>query len=218
MTLPAVTKEACPLPKKPPAAAGLHYPATRRNREPIRAALGRVLPPAGIVLEIASGSGEHVAFFARHFPTLVWQPSDRDPTLLASISAHAAASAAANILPPVQLDVQIDPWPVSTADALIAINMIHVAPWGVSIALIAGAAAVLSTGGPLFLYGPFTRGGRHTAPSNEAFDHTLRRQDPSWGVRDLDDVAATALSHGLALDVVIEMPANNLSVVFRKRA
>lgn len=205
------------MPKKPLPAAGLHYPATRRNREPIRAALARVLPPSGIVLEIASGSGEHVAFFARHFPKLVWQPSDRDPTLIASIHAHAAASGAANILPPVLLDVQNDPWPITAVDALIAINMIHVAPWGASVALIAGATTVMAAGAPLFLYGPFKRGGRHTAPSNETFDRALREQDPSWGVRDLDDVSTIAVSHGFALDEIIDMPANNLSVVLRKR-
>jgi Protein of unknown function (DUF938) len=204
------------LPNKPRPAAGLHYPATRRNREPIQAALVRILPPSGLVLEIASGSGEHTAYFARHFPNLVWQPSDRDPTLIASIQAHTAASGAGNIRPPVLLDVQACPWPVTAADAVIAINMIHIAPWGVGLALTAGAAKILPAGAPLFLYGPFKRGGRHTAPSNDAFDRMLRAQDPSWGVRDLDDVAAAALSHGLALDVVIEMPANNLGAVFRK--
>ena len=206
------------MPIKPLPSAALHYPATRRNREPIRAALAHILPPSGLVLEIASGSGEHVAYFAAHFPKLIWQPSDLDPTLIASIRAHAAASGAENIRPPVLLDVQACPWSVTAADALIAINMIHIAPWGVCLALVAGAAKILPAGGPLFLYGPFKRGGRHTAPSNEAFDRMLRQQNPSWGVRDLDDVAAVALSHGLALDVVIEMPANNLGVVFRKRA
>lgn len=206
------------MPNETRPAAGLHYPATRRNREPIRAALAQILPRSGLVLEVASGSGEHAVYFARHFPELTWQPSDRDPTLIASIQAHAAASGAKNIRPPVPLDVQACPWPVTAADAVIAINLIHIAPWGVCLALMAGAAKILPPGGPLFLYGAFKRGGQHTAPSNDAFDRTLRTQDPSWGVRDLDEVAAAARSHDLVLDVVIEMPANNLGVVFRTRS
>jgi len=198
----------------PPAA--LHFPATRRNREPIRAALAEVLPASGTVLEIASGSGEHAAWFAPLFPDLTWQPTDRDPTLLASIAAHAAAAGAANLAPPLALDVADRPWPVSAADAAVAINLIHIAPWGICLALLAGAAAVLPPGAPLFLYGPFRRGGRHTAPSNEAFDRSLRAQDPAWGVRDLEAVAAAAEAEGFRLDRVIEMPANNLGVVFRK--
>lgn len=201
--------------KQPLPAAALHYPATRRNREPIRNALANVLPPTGLVLEIASGSGEHAVFFAPAFPGLIWQPSDREPSLLASIQAHAAASAAANIRPPVLLDIDRGPWPVPAADAVIAINMLHVAPSSAGAALFAGAAAILPPRAPVFLYGPFKRGGRHTAPSNEAFDRSLRMQDARWGVRDLDEVAAVAAGHGFALDRVIDMPANNLGVVFR---
>ena len=199
-----------------PPASGLHFPATQRNREPILAVLSRVLPAAGVVLEVASGSGEHATYFAPRLPGIVWQPSDRDPTLLASIAAHAAASGVANIRPPLALDIEDETWPVARADAVVAINLIHIAPWKTGLALLRGAAAVLSANGPLYLYGPFMRGGRHTAPSNDSFDRSLRRQDPSWGVRDLDAVAKAAEFHGFMLDDAIEMPANNLSVVFRK--
>ncbi len=198
----------------PPAA--LHFPATRHNREPIRVALAEILPAAGIVLEIASGSGEHAAYFAPFFPDVTWQPTDRDPTLLASIAAHAAAAGAPNLAPPLPLDVAERPWPVATANAVVAINLIHIAPWQTCLDLLAGAAAVMPPGAPLFLYGPFRQGGRHTAPSNEAFDRSLRQQDPAWGVRDLDAVAAAAALDGFRLDRVIEMPANNLGVVFRR--
>lgn len=203
------------MPAAPPTAA-LHFPATRRNREPIRAALAEILPASGTVLEIASGSGEHAAYLAPFFPQLTWQPTDHDPTLLASIAAHAEAAGAANLAPPLPLDVGERPWPVAAADAVVAINLIHIAPWQVCLDLLAGAAAILVPGAPLFLYGPFRRGGRHTAPSNEAFDRSLRHQDPAWGVRDLDDVATVAVAEGFRLDRVIEMPANNLGVVFRR--
>jgi hypothetical protein len=201
----------------PQSAAGLRYPATQRNRDPILAVLRHVLPPSGLVLEIASGSGEHAAYFAARLPGIVWQPSDREPALIASIAAHAAASGAPNIRPPVTLDVSDRAWPVAEADAAVAINMIHVAPWDDCLAMLDGAARLLAAGSPLFLYGPFRRGGRHTAPSNQAFDRSLRAQDARWGVRDLDAVAEAAEARGLALDEVVEMPANNLGVVFRRR-
>lgn len=205
------------MPDTPGRTAGLHYPATRRNRDPILAVLRRILPPTGLVLEIASGSGEHAAYFAAHLPGIVWQPSDREPALLASIAAHAAESGSGNLRPPVPLDVCDDSWPVTRADAVVAINMVHVAPWAVCLALLGGGARLLAEEAPLFLYGPFKRGGRHTAPSNEAFDRSLRAQDPLWGVRDLDEVAAAAKARGLDLDEVVQMPANNLGVVFRRR-
>lgn len=197
----------------PPSA--LHFPATRRNREPIRNALQDILPTSGTVLEIASGSGEHAAYFAGAFPQLKWQPSERDSTLRASISAHAAASGLDNIAPPLAIDVARQPWPIAAANAVICINMIHIAPWPTCSQLFSGARPILPANAPLYLYGPFMRGGRHTAPSNDAFDRSLRLQDPSWGIRDLDDVAAAA--EGYALDRIIEMPANNLSVIFRKK-
>lgn len=200
-------------PAFPPSA--LHFPATRRNREPIRDALKDILPASGTVLEIASGSGEHTAFFAGAFPHLKWQPSERESTLLASISAHTRAARLENVAPPVAIDVARQPWPIAAADAVICINMLHIAPWSACGHLFAGARPILPAGAPLYLYGPFMRSGRHTAPSNAAFDRSLRAQDPSWGIRDVEDVAAAA--EGFALDRIIEMPANNLSVVFRKR-
>ena len=203
------------MPPSPPS-QGLHFPATRRNREPIRAALKDVLPASGTVLEIASGSGEHAAYFAPGFSRLTWQPTDPVAAHRDSIAAHAETAAATNIRPPLDLDVMAPPWPVRSADAIIAINLIHVAPWEVFLGLLDGAADCLSAGAPLFLYGPFMRDGVHTAPSNEAFDRSLRAQNPTWGVRDLTEMAIAAKARGLPLDRVIEMPANNLGVVFRK--
>ena len=194
-----------------------HAPATARNRAPILAVLKRVLPPTGTVLEIASGTGEHVAYFAPNFPGLLWQPSDRDPANLPGIASWTAASGAANIRPPLLLDVEQTDWGLEAADAILCINMIHIAPWSAAEALMAGAGRLLPPGGPLYLYGPYKRGGAHTAPSNAAFDADLRRRDPSWGVRDLDDVVRLAATHALALNEVVPMPANNLSVVFRRR-
>ncbi|MCG8543881.1 MAG: class I SAM-dependent methyltransferase [Alphaproteobacteria bacterium] len=201
----------------PPDDPRLYFPATAKNRAPIRDALTEILPDSGLVLEVASGSGEHVAYFAPAFPSLEWQPTDRDPALFASIVAHCADGGAGNVRPPVRLDVTETPWPITRADAVIAVNLIHIAPWRAAEHLIEGAGAILSSGGPLVLYGPFQRGGRHTAPSNEAFDHALKRENPDWGVRDLDTVAAAADRCGLTLDRAIEMPANNLTVAFRKR-
>jgi SAM-dependent methyltransferase len=195
---------------------GLHAAATERNREPILEVLRRVLPPAGLVLEIASGTGQHVVFFARALPALTWQPSDPAPAHLDSVRAWTAASGADNVAPPVTLDVERWPWPVTRADALLAINMIHIAPWSASVALFEGAARVLAPGGVLYLYGPFKRAGRHTAESNQRFDERLRGEDPRWGVRDLDDVVALAATSGFAPPEVIAMPANNLSLVFRR--
>lgn len=200
-----------------PGDARLHFPATARNREPILEVLRRVLPRQGLVLEVASGSGEHAAFFAAALPDLVWQPSDCDRSLLASIAAHAAASGSANFRPPLYLDVLDQPWPVERCEAVICINMLHIAPWVAGLALLKGAAAVLSEGAPLCLYGPFRREGRHTAPSNEAFDRSLRMQDPAWGVRDLESVVETAAPLGLVLDETVAMPANNLSIILRRR-
>jgi SAM-dependent methyltransferase len=192
-------------------------PATARNREPILAVLRRVLPASGTVLEIASGTGEHAAHFAPYFPALTWQPSDADADNLASIAAWAAASGAANIRPPILLDVTAPDWGVEGVAAILAVNMIHIAPWAAAEALMAGAGRRLRPGAPLYLYGPYKRGGRHTAPSNAAFDADLRRRDPAWGVRDLDDVIRLAAKNGLDLAEIVEMPANNLSVIFRRR-
>lgn len=187
-----------------------------RNREPILNVLRRVLPPRGLVLEVASGSGEHAAYFAQHLPGLAWQPTDWDAMALASIAAHRAAAGLANLLAPLCLDVTSGQWPVERADAIVCNNMIHIAPWAATEGPIAGAARTLSEGGVLYLYGPYRIEGRHTAPSNQAFDASLRGQNPLWGVRDLADVTALAALHGLVLAQTVAMPANNLSVVFRR--
>lgn len=189
-------------------------PATTRNREPILEVLRRMLPSAGTVLEIASGTGEHAAFFAPHFPRLAWQPSDADPAARASIAAWTAGID--TVRPPLALDAAASAWPVATADAVLCINMIHIAPWSATEGLVAGAARLLPAGGLLFLYGPYKRDGRHTAPSNAAFDASLRARDPTWGVRDLGDVSAFAAKAGFNLAEVVAMPANNLSVSFTK--
>jgi hypothetical protein len=190
--------------------------AVQRNREPILAVLARVLPPTGVVLEVASGTGEHAAFFARELLRLVWQPSDPDDECRASIAAWRAHETLPNLLPPLALDATVEPWPIARADALVNINMIHIAPFTACEGLVRGAARLLAAGAPLVLYGPFARGGHHTAPSNEAFDRGLRARNPAWGVRDLDDVTRVATAAGLTLDETVDMPANNLTVIFRR--
>jgi SAM-dependent methyltransferase len=197
--------------------AARRAPSVARNRDPILDVLRRVLPPAGLVLEIASGTGEHAVHVAAALPALTWQPSDRDPQALASNAAHRAAASLSNLAPPLALDVTAPAWPLAQADAIVCINMIHIAPWAACEGLMAGAGRVLSAGGVLYLYGPFQQGGAPTAPSNAAFDENLRARDPAWGVRDLGAVAAVAAANGLDLEARIEMPANNLSLVFRRR-
>ena len=191
-------------------------PATQRNRDVILDVLRRILPAQGLVLEIASGSGEHAVHFATHLPDLEFQPTDPNPHALASIAAWAEATGLRNVRPPVQLDVCQPFWPIANAAALVCINMIHISPWEAAVGLITGAAAVLPSGAPLYLYGPFIRAGVDTAPSNLAFDQSLRDRDSKWGIRRLEDVAAAALSAGFSGPVVTEMPANNVSVVFTK--
>jgi SAM-dependent methyltransferase len=201
----------------PPApGGGLHAAATERNRGPILEVLRTALPAAGLVLEIASGTGQHAAFFAPAFPGLRWQPSDASAEMLESIRAWSATGGASNLAPPVLLDVEREPWPVAHADAIVNINMIHIAPWSAAEALFRGAARRLPASGVLFLYGPFKRGGSHTAESNQRFDERLRAQDPRWGVRDLDDVQVLAASAGFGPPQVVPMPANNFSLVFRR--
>jgi Protein of unknown function (DUF938) len=204
-------------PKQTPM-GGLSAPATQRNREPILAVLARALPSEGTVLEIASGTGEHAVFFAAALPGIVWQPSDPAAPHLQSIEAWRSASAVTNVLAPLALDVENLPWPIQRADAVVNINMIHIAPWSACVALMHGAAALLRPGGLLFMYGPFKRDGKHTSESNEAFDLRLRSEDSRWGVRDLDDVKAAATQAGFALEEVVAMPANNLSLLFRRSA
>ena len=197
---------------------GLHAAATERNREPILEVLRRVLPPRGLVLEIASGTGQHVAFFAGALPALRWQPSDVSAAHLDSVRAWSDASGADNIAPALLLDVERQPWLVTHAEAIVSINMIHIAPWSATGALFAGAARIVAPGGVVFLYGPFKRDGQHTADSNQRFDERLRAEDPRWGVRDVADVERTAASAGFVLAEVVPMPANNFSLVFRRSA
>jgi hypothetical protein len=194
----------------------LYYPATQRNRDAILDVLRGVLPPSGIVLEIASGSGEHVAHFAQALPHLTFQPSDPDTEALRSIAAWTVEQRRDNIRPPVMLDASSEQWLVTTADAILCINMIHISPWPATLGLLRGAARILPTGAPLYLYGPYIRDDVVTAPSNEAFDASLKTRNPEWGLRHLDDVAAAARDAGFSAPKVTPMPANNLSVVFRK--
>ncbi|MCL7938943.1 class I SAM-dependent methyltransferase [Halomonas sp. ATCH28] len=193
----------------------LQSPAAARNRQPIFEVLREVLPESAHVLEVASGSGEHAIYLAGTAPGWTWQPSDPSHRALASVAAWREAAGLPNLREPLQLDVT-GGWPVAPFDAVVAINLLHISPWAVTEALLAGAGAALVPGGVLYLYGPFRREGRHTAPSNAAFDADLRARDPRWGIRDLEAVTAEAGRHGLRLDKVVEMPANNLSVVFRQ--
>lgn len=190
--------------------------ATLRNRDPILDVLRTVLPDRGTVLEIASGSGEHVVHFARHLPNLTFQPSDPSDAALRSVAAWIAEDGLGNIEPPLQLDAAETNWPVKSAAAIICINMIHISPWRSTEGLMRGAAAILPAGGPLYLYGPYRRNGVPTAPSNEEFDRSLRSRDPAWGLRMLEDVADLAATSGLSLPEIVAMPANNLSVILRK--
>ena len=194
----------------------LRAPAVARNREAILAVLREVLPQAGLVLEIASGSGEHALHFARALPELTFQPSDPSPEALASIAAWMAEDAAPNLRPPVLIDAAAQAWPVRAADAVLCINMIPIAPWSAAEGLFRNAGALLPAGAPLYLYGPYRRPGRELEPSNAAFDQSLRARDPAWGLRDLGEVAALARMAGFAAPQVVEMPANNLSLIFRK--
>lgn len=200
-----------------------YAPATERNRDPILAILQRVLPPEGCILEIASGTGQHAVYFAPRLRPRVWQPSDPTPLARDSIQAWMAAVPSDNLLSPLALDASSPHWPLPTAPkmpgltAIVNINMIHISPWNSCLGLMAGAGTWLPSGGILYLYGPYKRQGQHTAPSNQAFDQQLRAQNPEWGVRHLEDVVAAAEHQGLILQEVIDMPANNLSVIFQRK-
>lgn len=193
-------------------------PAVARNRDAILEILRSILPASGTVLEVASGSGEHAVHFATALPGLTWQPSDPDLAARHSIAAHTRAAGLGNVLNPSPLDAAADRWPVARADAIVCINMIHIAPWTATEGLMTGAARILPEGGVLFLYGPFREGGRFAAESNAAFDADLRARDAAWGVRDLEAVTGVAEGCGLHLDARIAMPANNLGVVYRRVA
>ena len=190
-------------------------PAAVRNRDPILEVLRRHLPAEGLVLELAAGTGEHAAYFARALPGLTWQPTDPDPQALLSMAAWREAAGLSNLLPPVRLDATRS-WPVEHADAVVCINMVHISPWAATEGLMAGAARVLPASGVLLLYGPYREIDVPTAPSNEAFDASLKARDSAWGLRDREAVEALARAHGLERIERVEMPANNLSLVFRK--
>jgi len=192
----------------------LQYPATQRNRDAILDVLRGVLPPSGLVLEIASGSGEHIVHFANALPGLTFQPSDPEDAAQLSIAAWAGETGLANIRPPLAIDVRREPWPIMQADAMLCINMIHISPWEATQALMRNAGRILSKGAPLYLYGPYRRKDIVTADSNEAFDADLKSRNPQWGLRQLDDVAELAHAAGFSGPEVTPMPANNLSVVF----
>ena len=208
-----------------------YAPATERNREPILKVLLQVLPPTGTVLEVSSGTGEHAVFFAPRLHPRKWIPSDPNPIARDSIAAWREDCGADNLSSPIALDAGDPVWAVEQNQlsqplqgfdfkhdpivAIVNINMIHIAPWSACLGLIAGARRILPSGGILYLYGPFKQGGRHTAPSNAAFDQSLQAQNPQWGVRDLDDVVAVAQAQNLSLLKIYNMPANNLSVVFQ---
>jgi len=198
----------------------LSSPSARRNRGPILEVLRRVLPESGGVLEIASGSGEHVCHFAAALPRLVFQPSDPDESARRSIRAWITHTGLANVRPPLTLHAEEEDWPLgdfaSGLRAVLSINMIHIAPWSACLGLLRGASLRLPPGGLLMLYGPFKRGGRHTAPSNELFDIDLKRRNPAWGLRDLDEVAACAEGVGMNIEELVPMPTNNLSLVLRR--
>lgn len=196
------------------AAARKHAPATLRNRDAILDVLREALPTTGLVLEVASGSGEHAAYFAPALPGIAWQPSDPDAGARESIAAWTAGMA--SVCAPIALDAAAARWPIDHADAVVCINMIHIAPWSACEGLMAGAGRILPPGAPLILYGPFRRADTPTAPSNEAFDASLKDRDPRWGVRDLEDVSLLAAGQGLAFEQLIEMPANNLSIIYRR--
>jgi SAM-dependent methyltransferase len=193
-----------------------YAPSVARNKDAIAGVLARYLPSSGLVLEIASGSGEHAVHFASTFPALVFQPTDPSEEARASIAAWRQEAALPNMRAPLALDVTAAPWPINYADAVTCINMIHIAPWEATLGLVAGAARVIPPGGLLFLYGPYKRAGQHTAPSNADFDASLRERDARWGVRDLETVAAEATAMGFAAPMIEAMPANNLSLIFRR--
>ncbi|MET0592875.1 MAG: DUF938 domain-containing protein, partial [Polyangiaceae bacterium] len=190
--------------------------AAERNKEPILEILREVLPAEGTVLEVASGSGQHAVFFARALPHLVWQPSDLDEAARASIAAYREEAALRNLAAPIAVDASAEAWPIERADAVVSINMIHIAPWEACVGLLAGSARLLPPGAPLVLYGPFVINGDFIAQSNVDFDKRLRGENPSWGVRELRDVERAANERGFQLERVTLRPANNQIVVFRR--
>ncbi|MBO9580951.1 MAG: DUF938 domain-containing protein [Sphingobium sp.] len=193
-----------------------HAPATLRNRDAIVEVLRGVMPKRGTILEVASGSGEHAVHFAQAFPALDWQPSDPDPAALRSIAAYVNDADLTNVAPPLMIDARAEDWPLDRADAVLCINMVHISPWEATRGLLRGAAKLLPSDGLLYLYGPYIQQGVETAASNLAFDQSLKSRDPAWGLRDVADVEAAAVEQGFRLEAIVPMPANNLSLIFRR--
>ena len=191
-------------------------PAALRNREPIADVLADWLPRSGLVLEIASGTGEHVIHFAERFPALEWQPSDIHPDALSSIRAWRAFAGLSNVREPVVLEASAPDWPVREADAVLSINMVHISPWVAALGLLDGAAALLGPGAPLIMYGPWVSNGGPTAPSNLDFDADLKRRNRDWGLRRVEVFAAAANARGLQLVETRIMPANNMMLLLRR--
>lgn len=194
-----------------------HAPATLRNRDPIVSVLRDVLPERGTVLEVAGGTGEHVVYFAGAFPDLTWQPSDPDADARRSIAAWSAEAGLPNVLPPLDLDASSPDWSIGSVDAILCINMVHISPWVATKGLMSGASERLAPGAPLYLYGPYRRVDAPTAESNEMFDRSLKGRDPEWGLRQVEDMIALGAEYALAFERLVEMPANNLSLIFRKQ-
>jgi len=192
-------------------------PAALRNREPIAEVLREWLPDTGLVLEIASGTGEHVVYFAEQFPKLQWQPSDIHPDAIGSIEAWRSASGAANIRKPIELDASTPKWPIDEAAVVLSINMVHISPWASALGLLAEAVRILPKSGSLILYGPWMSDTIETAPSNLAFDSDLKARDPRWGLRKVETFAAAALERELVLEETRAMPANNLMLLLRSK-
>ncbi len=193
-----------------------YAPAAARNRGPILNVLRSILPTSGTVLEVASGTGEHVVHFAQVLPMLTWQPSEPSREARHSISAWIAAGGSENVRPPLDLDAAGEIWPIDQVAAMVCINMLHISPWGSTEGLMRGASRILAAGAPLYLYGPFRQSTKPMEPSNAAFDESLRARDSRWGLRHLDEVVACAAANGIVLDRVVGMPANNLSVIFHR--
>ncbi|MDH3483640.1 MAG: class I SAM-dependent methyltransferase [Myxococcales bacterium] len=193
-------------------------PATERNKQPILDVLRRTLPCDGLVLEIASGTGQHASFFSGRLSGIRWQPSDASQEALESIEARVREARRDNLLPPLELDVRATPWPLVDADAIVCINMIHIAPWEATVALFEGASKILEEAQPLITYGPYRLHGTHTSQSNAAFDQSLRARNPEWGVRDVDDLQELGEETGFELAERVAMPANNMTLIWTRRA
>ncbi|MFL6763709.1 MAG: DUF938 domain-containing protein [Sphingomicrobium sp.] len=192
-------------------------PAALRNREPIADVLSEWLPNEGLVLEIASGTGEHAVFFAERFSRLDWQPSDINLDALESIAAWCEAAALPNVRPPLVIDAASPDWPLDRADAVLSINMVHISPWRSALGLLEGAQRLLGKGAPLIMYGPWLSDGIPTVESNLAFDADLKRRDPEWGLRRVEEFAEAAAERGFELAGTRTMPANNLMLMWSRR-